>query len=203
MQRTSHPRRLSLLTSTIAVTLATFAIVTPPIASAGDPTCFGEAATIVGDDGPERIEGTDQDDVIVGLGGRDIIFAGDGHDLVCGRGGSDVIDGGPGDDRMSGRAGADFITGVGGNDLILGGAGADSLNFGDEEDGDDEVIGGGGDDNLRAGLGADRLFGSRGDDFLGEGEVDAPIIDLFAGGPGIDSCSPGAEDDVQGCEATP
>ena len=29
-----------------------------PIALAGEPTCFGRAATILGDEGRERIEGT-------------------------------------------------------------------------------------------------------------------------------------------------
>jgi Ca2+-binding RTX toxin-like protein len=80
------------------------------IASAATPTCFGKAATILGTEGRERIEGTSEDDVIIGLGGRDIIFAGEGDDLVCGVRG-DVIDGGPGNDSMSGGRGPDFVTG--------------------------------------------------------------------------------------------
>ncbi len=85
--------------------------------------------------------------------------------------------------------------------MIRGGAGADSLNFGDEEDGDDEVFGGNGDDALHAGVGSDRLFGNAGDDVLAEGEVDTPLIDLFSGGHGVDTCLAGSEDDVQGCES--
>lgn len=73
----------------------------------------------------------------------------------------------------------------------MGGVGNDVLNFDDEEDGDDVVSGGSGDDDLHAGVGLDRLFGNHGRDTLREGEVDAPMIDLFAGGAGIDSCSPG------------
>ena len=164
------------------------------------PTCFGETATILGLTGDDRIEGTSGADVIIGRGGRDIVFAGEGDDLVCGNGGSDVIDGGGDDDRMSGAFGPDFITGVDGDDQIRGGVGNDVLNFGDEEDGDDVVSGGGGDDDLHAGVGLDRLLGNDGNDTLREGEVDAPMVDLFSGGAGVDSCSPGAEDQVRGCE---
>jgi hypothetical protein len=46
------------------------------------------------------------------------------------------------------------------------------------------------------------LFGNAGDDFLAEGEVDAPLIDLFSGGSGVDTCFAGDEDDVHGCEVT-
>ncbi len=165
------------------------------------PTCFGRTATILGHGGDERIEGTPGADVIVGRGGRDIVFAGEGDDLICGNKGSDVIDGGGGDDRASGAIGPDFITGVDGNDQIRGGVGNDVLNFGDEEDGNDVVSGGRGEDDLHAGVGLDRLFGNDGNDTLQEGEVDAPMVDLFSGGDGIDSCTAGAEDDVRGCES--
>ena len=183
----------------LAAAITTLSLLSSPAASAGAPTCFGQTATIP-NTGDERIEGTPGPDVIIGDGDRDIIFGGEGDDLICGRGGSDVIDGGSGDDRMSGAAGPDFITGVDGNDEIRGGMGKDVLNFGDEEDGDDFVVGGGGDDDLHAGVGADRLFGNDGNDLLQEGEVDAPLIDLFSGGAGIDTCDAGAEDQVRGCE---
>ncbi len=166
----------------------------------GAPSCLGKTATILGHGGDERIEGTPEADVIIGLGGRDIVFSGEGDDRICGNGGSDVIDGGGGHDRASGALGPDFITGVDGNDRIWGGVGNDVLNFGDEENGDDLVSGGGGDDDLHAGVGLDRLFGNDGNDTLQEGEVDAPMVDLFSGGAGIDTCSPGAEDVVRGCE---
>ena len=45
-----------------------------PVSGRGKlPTCLGVAATIVGTQLDERIEGTPGDDVIVGLGGRDIV----------------------------------------------------------------------------------------------------------------------------------
>jgi Ca2+-binding RTX toxin-like protein len=189
----------ALLVPVIAMTL-TLALGGSPAASAEPPTCFGRTATIVGDGGDERIEGTPETDVIVARGGDDVIFAGDGDDFICGNAGTDVLDGGGGDDRTAGGAGNDFITGVDGDDVIRGGPGADSLNFGDEEDGDDEVFGGSGDDDLHAGVGSDRLFGNAGDDVLSEGEVDTPLIDLLSGGPGVDTCLAGSEDDVRGCE---
>ena len=96
----------------------------------------------------------------------------------------------------------DFITGEDGDDLIRGEAGDDVLNFGDEEDGDDVVYGGEGDDDLHAGVGAIELFGRSGNDFLAEGEVDAPLIDLFSGGPGVDTCFAGSEDTIRWCEMT-
>ena len=101
---------------------------------------------------------------------------------------------------MSGGRGADFITGEDGDDLLLGGPGADSLNIGDEEDGDDEVLGGPGDDIMAAGDGEDKLFGNAGDDYLTGGEVDSPLVDLFAGGRGTDTCFADEEDEVRSCE---
>ena len=192
--------RVVRLAEVAGLTLAMLGLGVPGIASAAGPTCLGERATIVAKPGVERVDGTAAADVIVGLGGRQIISGGDGDDVICGKAGSDVIDGGAGDDRMSGGGGADYITGVGGDDLLLGGLGVDTLNFGDEEAGDDTVFGGPGDDDLHAGVGADRLFGGAGNDFLAEGEVDAPVVDLFAGGFGVDTCFAGAEDVVRGCE---
>ena len=199
----SHKRRTVRIASMIGSSIIVLLVLgAAPMASAGEPTCFGRTATILGTGDAERIQGTSGSDVIIGLGGRDIIFAAEGDDFVCGNDGGDVIDGGLGNDRMSGGIGPDFVTGVDGNDLILGGRGADTLNFGDEEDGDDEVSGGKGDDDLHAGVGADRLFGNSGDDTLAEGEVDAPLVDLFTGGLGTDTCFAGAEDTVRSCEVT-
>src|SRR4249919_3377209 len=93
-------RRLNgrLASIVIGLTGAVLALGTSTTAAAGAPTCFGQAATILGHPGSERIEGTPDSDVIIGLGGRDIIAGGDGDDLICGNNGSDVIDGGAGND---------------------------------------------------------------------------------------------------------
>jgi Ca2+-binding RTX toxin-like protein len=192
--------RFLLVTAMLPLSMSLVAAPSPADAGGHAPTCFGARATIVGRAGDERIEGTPGPDVIVGRGGRDVIFGAGGNDVICGNSGNDVIDGGDGDDRMSGAAGDDFITGVEGNDEIRGGDGRDVLNFGDEENGNDFVAGGDGDDDLHAGVGRDRIFGNDGDDTLSEGEVDAPVVDLFSGGPGADTCHAGAEDVVRGCE---
>ena len=84
--------------------------------------------------------------------------------------------------------------------MLFGRRGDDVLNFGDAEDGDDVVVGGVGNDDLHAGVGADVLLAGAGDDRLAEGEVDAPIVDVFAGGPGTDTCGVGVEDVVTSCE---
>jgi Ca2+-binding RTX toxin-like protein len=98
--------------------------------------CVMEAATIIGSDGPETINGTGAKDVIVALGG---------NDTVNGMGGNDVICGGAGGDTVNGGDGADHILGEAGNDHLFGNDGADNLD------------GGPGFDVLRGGPGADTL----------------------------------------------
>lgn len=66
------------------------------------PTCDGLAATIVGTDGDDVLDGTAGDDVIVALGGQDEVDAGAGDDVVCGDAGADELTGGEGDDRLFG-----------------------------------------------------------------------------------------------------
>jgi Ca2+-binding RTX toxin-like protein len=180
----------------------------PGTASAGEPTCFGKKATIVAKAGGESIEepirGTAGDDVIVSSDRGQWISGGDGDDRICGKGGNDIIDGGAGDDRMSGGRGADWINSEYGDDLILGGPGADFLNIiGEHENGDDEVFGGPGDDVLAAGVGEDKMFGESGDDQLFAAQEDSPLVDLFSGGRGTDTCDPGEEDKLRSCELRP
>ena len=194
--RMTSPTAIVLTTLGLVASLSLFVGIDP--AGATVASCLGRPATIVSDD--ERIEGTDGSDVIVGLASQNIIDGLAGDDLICGNGGVDIINGGAGDDRMDGGIGSDFITGEDGNDRLFGRLGDDTLNFGDSENGNDLVVGGWGADDLHAGVGADWLFGGPGADRLAEGEVDAPIVDLFAGGLGLDTCGPGAEDVVFSCE---
>jgi Tol biopolymer transport system component len=71
-------------------------------------TCAGRRATIVGDDGPDRIRGTK---------GADVIVANAGKDKIAGRGGSDRICAGKGKDKVAGNAGKkDRCFGGGGKD---------------------------------------------------------------------------------------
>lgn len=73
-------------------------------------TCFGEPATIVGTEGPDRIELSGSRDVVVSLGGDDSIErAGDG-DLVCAGEGDDWIRHAAPGSHIKGGAGKDWIS---------------------------------------------------------------------------------------------
>ncbi len=103
------------------------------------PTCEGQAATIVGTAGADRLFGTAGPDVIVGLGGNDGIYGYGGGDVICAGDGNDVVAGGAGNDLIDGGNGDDRVTGDAGNDDVRGGAGSDRV-FGNE--GNDQIDGG-------------------------------------------------------------
>ncbi len=157
-------------------------------------------ATITGDNGNNKIYGTDVADVIDGLGGNDKIIARDGNDIVNGGDGNDVISGGLGEDTLNGNTGDDTIYGNEGNDIINGGTGSDRLygndgvdtlhgnenndfiwgGDGDDfiygDDGDDRLSGETGNDTIEGGLGADQLFGGDGNDTLRGGDGNDRIL---------------------------
>ena len=83
------------------------------------PTCNGLAATRVGTNGNDSIEGTSGRDVIVGLGGNDRIRGAEGDDVICGGAGSDELEGGDGDDYVDGGDGSDSVRGDKGRDTCL------------------------------------------------------------------------------------
>jgi len=123
------------------------------------------AATIVGDNGPNDLTGTDQRDRIVARGGDDTVDARAGRDRVHAGAGDDTVDGGHGRDFMSGGKGDDTQNGGGGSDRIFANRGRDVSDGGDGRDvlwalsrfdvtalGDtegDELSGGDGNDRLR------------------------------------------------------
>ena len=153
----------------------------------GNPLCFGQQATIVGNG---TVTGTNNDDVIVTGNGADVVDGRGGNDRICTHGGGDFVRAGSGDDRVSGGNGNDNLGGQSGNDLIQGVNGDDDIQG--EKD-DDTMRGGSGDDDVNGGDGADRLFG----------EDDS---DTLAGGGGApDSCDGGAGSDnlaaSHGCES--
>ena len=88
-------------------------------------TCGGRRATIVGDDGPDRIKGTQQADVIVANAGKDIVRGRGGNDRICGGRGKDRLKGNNGRDRLFGQAGADVLAGGRATDALRGGKGKD------------------------------------------------------------------------------
>lgn len=83
----------------------------------------GDSVLIYGDDGDDRIYGTDgpgrTDIYLVGGEGDDRIYAGAGDDRwVTGNAGDDFIDGGDGDDFIDGGIGRDRLVSGAGNDTI-------------------------------------------------------------------------------------
>jgi Ca2+-binding RTX toxin-like protein len=146
--------------------------------------------TIVGGDGPERLNAGDDDDIVTGGGGRDTIYGGPGPgaDILRGNGGSDLIDGEDGPDTVRGDEGNDNISGGDGIDRLRGSDGNDQLRGGASKDfiageaGMDAIWGDGGNDFLSGGDGTDRIDAGAGDDLLtGDGGADSMM-----GGTGND-----------------
>jgi WD40 repeat protein len=69
--------------------------------------CAGKRATVVGDDGADRITGTRRADVIVGNAGSDRIDGRGGRDRICGGRGNDRLLGGSARDNLVGGPGRD------------------------------------------------------------------------------------------------
>ena len=69
--------------------------------------CGKRRATIVGDDGPDKIKGTKKGDVIVANAGKDKVFGRGGNDLICLGRGKDKAVGGKGTDKCVGGPGKD------------------------------------------------------------------------------------------------
>ena len=91
-----------------------------------------------GDDGNNRLVGTD---------GRDRMFGGGGDDLMRGLDGQDRMGGGDGGDTMYGGRGQDAMNGGGGEDRIYGGPGDDYISS-ISDDAVDQVDCGGGRDTV-------------------------------------------------------
>lgn len=88
--------------------------------------CSGLEATIAGTDGSDRLQGTDEGDVMVGGDGDDSLSGGGGVDLICGGEGDDLLDGGDGKDALIGNAGDDSLDGGDGTDVGIAGDGDDT-----------------------------------------------------------------------------
>jgi Ca2+-binding RTX toxin-like protein len=121
-------------------------------------SCHGHAATIVGTDRDDTLDGTSGRDVIVGGRGADTIDGRGGDDIICGGVGSDLIEAGDGDDQVWGEWGYDRIKGGSGDDMLDGGPRSDELTGGP---GDDRVYGKDGQDDFFSGPGNDLYDGGR------------------------------------------
>ncbi|MDQ2675872.1 MAG: hypothetical protein M3Y34_03605 [Actinomycetota bacterium] len=160
-------------------------------ASAGPAeTCFGEAATITGTPGNDRIvlELGDRNAVVVTQGGDDRIIVGAKHVRVCEGGGQGYvrIEDGFGVTRLNLGAGRDRVIYRGPVDIgtpeetiVRAGSGADRVFTGGFED---RLFGNEGNDLLSSWRDEDRLSGGAGDDELHAG----PESDRMRGGPGRD-----------------
>ena len=165
----------------VAVAVVILAVGAPvmPASAQEIPTCAGRVATIVGTEGSDTIEGTDDRDVIVGLGGDDALYGyrdddricgGDGNDIIHGYWGEDDLWGDAGDDRLYGAQKADTLRGGSGDDVIDGGANcySDAVIFDDAPNGvtvdlEAGTAEGHGSDRIR---GAEIVIGTEFDDVL-------------------------------------
>jgi hypothetical protein len=107
----------------------------------------------VGTNGPDKMQGSLNADIMRGYGGNDVAIGGYGNDSIYG------VDGG---DRLEGRPGNDFISGGTGADLIL------------TADGRDEAYGGGNNDTIRA-------YRDDNPDFINCGGGNADTADVQSG----------------------
>ena len=138
----------------------------------------------------DTLFGRDGDDTLYGLDCDDDIYGGRGNDLLFGNRGFDYLEGNEGDDSLYGGKDNDTLRGGDGNDFLFGNRDNDTLHG---DDGDDVLYGGKGRDQLIGGRGNDSLSGDEGDDVLigveplpntqpaGVGE-----IDTLTGGGGRD-----------------
>ncbi len=100
---------------------------------------------------------------------------------------SNGIHGSASGNAITGTASDDQIHGHGGNDRLYGRAGADC------------VHGGGGNDVLRGGAGEDELHGGPGSDVVLAADGEADTVDC---GPGADTVTADAGDQLTGCETS-
>ena len=131
-------------------------------------------------DAPDRLLGTDQDDILCGGAGNDRIDGEGGNDVLRGNVGIDELHGGDGDDQLYGGDQTDYMYGEAGADQIHG------------EEGYDFAWGGDGDDVMTGGNHVDRMTGEAGNDVMSGGDY----FDVLDGSEGDDTLSGDAGNDV-------
>jgi Ca2+-binding RTX toxin-like protein len=94
------------------------------------------AAVIGGTDGPDRVVGGPQRDVLRGLGGSDTLIGRGKGDTLRAADGGDTLRPGPGEDILQGGKGSDVLKARDGElDRLFCGAGADTAIVDELEDG--------------------------------------------------------------------
>lgn len=171
------------------------------------PKCFGQTATIVGNNAANTISGTARNDVIYAGGGndtiktpsgpknqgRDIICGGPGNDDIYGNGDSEKLIGGPGDDFIKSGNGKNLVVGDNakpagnlsggtGRDDLVGGRGGDFMVGDNYASGN--ATGGASDKNFRAGAGPDVVIGDSAS--VGTGNATGGGNDRMGGADGND-----------------
>jgi Ca2+-binding RTX toxin-like protein len=156
---------------------------------------------LVGDDGPNVLEGRGEQDELRGGGGSDTLKGGAARDTLWGNSGDDILEGGAGNDILRGGPDADTADYSSASARVVvylgktepqdtGGAGVDTLDAGDIEnltgsDSDigDVLFGSEVGNTIRGGDGADSISGRGGSDIL-------------IGGRGADTLTGGAKTDA-------
>ena len=158
---------------------------TTPVSSVQNPT---RGIDVIGISGDNRLNGSEQSDIILTFGGNDVISGRGGDDLIISGGGNDSIGGGGGNDDIFAGTGNDVVDGGSGDDRIFGGKGNDLIDGGA---GNDLISGDNGNDTVLGGTGNDTAFGGKGNDFVGGGDGN----DSLFGGRDNDTVDGGAGDD--------
>jgi len=174
------------------------------------------ATSISGQEGEDRLVGSEIGDDLLGGGGVDSLLGGKGRDhLVPGPDGGEVM-GGKGRDTVSAAGAGDWqvnddrlrlmqaneVTTLGSIEVavVKGGASANVITAG-AFTGDLRLDGGAGGDLLQSGTGNDQLVGGEGNDFVQAGSGDdelegGPGDDVLRGESGNDELRGGAGDDT-------
>jgi Ca2+-binding RTX toxin-like protein len=124
-------------------------------------------AVIYGTTGPDKTNGTPENDTIYGWAPSGNVNSVSGNDTLYGNAGNDNLYGGTGDDSLYGSTGLDTLYGSQGNDYLRG------------EDGNDKLDGDAGNDTLDGGLGSDTLFGGIGNDRYLVDSTGDTIVEYF------------------------
>ena len=150
--------------------------------------CMGLKPTILGTPGPDFIQGTLGNDVIMTFGGDDLIYASQGKDTICSGDGHDMVSGGLGDDTIYDSSGSTYVEGGPGNDTIYTGNDADTIFGGPGNDviysggGNDSIFGDAGNDIIYAGGGNDSTIGLSGNDIVHGGDGNDKIYSFVGAG---------------------